>query len=80
VPHVYILQSLRFPACTYVGLTAHLEERLGQHNAGRSSFTARYRPWRLVVAIWFPSDSLASKFEHYLKTGSGRAFAGRHFL
>jgi hypothetical protein len=33
----------------------------------------------LVVAIEFPNESAAARFERYLKSGSGRAFAKRHF-
>jgi len=32
----------------------------------------------LVVVIEFPTEQQAARFEQYLKTGSGRAFAKRH--
>jgi hypothetical protein len=31
------------------------------------------------VSIEFPNESAAARFEKYLKSGSGRAFATRHF-
>jgi hypothetical protein len=31
------------------------------------------------VVIEFPTEAQARGFERYLKTGSGRAFAKRHF-
>jgi hypothetical protein len=31
------------------------------------------------VTIEFPSERLARRFEEYLKSGYGRAFAKRHF-
>jgi hypothetical protein len=34
----------------------------------------------LEVALAFRSQQAAKAFESYLKTGSGRAFAKRHFL
>jgi hypothetical protein len=34
----------------------------------------------VAVSIEFPSEAEASRFEKYLKFGSGRAFAKRHFL
>jgi len=37
------------------------------------------RPWSLIVSIEFRTQSAALKFEKYLKSGSGRAFATRHF-
>jgi hypothetical protein len=41
--------------------------------------TARYRPWQLHVTIELPDEQRAIDFERYLKSGSGRAFAKRHF-
>jgi putative endonuclease len=76
---VYMLRSLREPNRPYVGLTSDMANRLGFHNAGLSRHTAKYRPWALVVSIEFPDESRAVAFEKYLKSGSGRAFAKRHF-
>jgi putative endonuclease len=52
---------------------------LDDHNAGRCPHTTRYRPWRLHVVIEFPVEARAIRFERYLKSGSGREFARRHF-
>lgn len=73
--YVYLLQSLSFPEQRYVGLTSDLEKRLATHNAGQSSHTAKFRPWKLVGYLAFADESKAAAFEKYLKTGSGRAFA-----
>jgi len=62
-----------------VGLTADLRGRLDRHNAGMSPHTAKYRPWRIVAATWFADRKKAEAFEAYLKSGSGHAFAKRHF-
>jgi len=62
-----------------VGLTEDLNARLQAHNRGESFHTGKYRPWRLVLAITFEDDDRATAFERYLKSGSGRAFAGKHF-
>ena len=35
--------------------------------------------WSLVVSLEFADSQLAGRFERYLKSGSGRAFAKRHF-
>jgi predicted GIY-YIG superfamily endonuclease len=77
--NVYILRSLSSPKRHYVGLTADVHRRLAWHNAGQSGHTAKHRPWELVVAIEFQDQETASRFEKYLKSGSGRAFANRHF-
>ena len=76
---VYILRSQSNPDRFYTGLTSSLSARLGAHNRGESPHTASGRPWRLVVSIEFSDAVRAKSFEAYLKTGSGRAFAARHF-
>jgi predicted GIY-YIG superfamily endonuclease len=76
---VYVLRSERDPRRHYVGLTSDIHSRLADHNAGRSVYTAKYRPWQLAVSIEFETPAQAANFERYLKSGSGRAFAKRHF-
>jgi predicted GIY-YIG superfamily endonuclease len=75
---VYLLRSVSCPEQRYVGITRDLHKRLGEHNTGRSTHTAKYVPWKCVVAVWFRDDVKAEAFETYLKHGSGHAFAGRH--
>jgi len=62
-----------------VGLTSDIAERLEWHNAGLNEHTARDRPWQVIVSLQFKTAEAAGQFERYLKTGSGRAFATRHF-
>ena len=76
---VYLLRSTISPSQYYVGLTNDVAARVATHNAGGSLHTSKYRPWRLTVSIEFEDQSQATAFERYLKTGSGRAFARRHF-
>ena len=76
---VYLIHSLSQPGQTYIGVTSDLDHRLAQHNAGTSSRTSRIGPWELCAAIQFADTRKANAFERYLKTGSGRAFAKRHF-
>ena len=68
--YVYLLESESEPDCRYVGL----RQRLQDHNAGKSSHTAKYRPWRVVTYVAFSNRSKAEAFERYLKSGSGHAF------
>ena len=77
--NVYVLRSQSRPWRWYTGLTSDVHARLAAHNEGVSRHTASGRPWRLEVAIAFASADAAKSFETYLKTGSGRAFARRHF-
>ena len=76
---VYVLQSLRYPDRYYVGLTNDMAKRLETHNAGASNYTAKDRPWKLIVSVSFEKLYKADAFEKYLKSGSGRAFCKRHF-
>ena len=77
--YAYLLESIEHPEEWYVGLTDDLRIRFDAHNAGQSPHTAKYRPWRLVTYIAFTDETKAIAFEEYLKTGSGRAFAKKHF-
>jgi predicted GIY-YIG superfamily endonuclease len=63
----------------HTGLTSDLDKRLKWHNAGQNVDTARDRPWSSVVAFHFADERVARRFENYLKSGSGREFAKRHF-
>ena len=53
----------------HVGLTSDLKLRLHEHNSRQS--------WRLVTYIAFSCFGSAAKFERYLKSGSGHAFADK---
>src|SRR3954454_3342160 len=76
---VYILRSEINPEHHYVGLSGDVDNRLEWHNHGPCGYTRRHRPWRLVVSMEFSDATAAFRFEQYLKSGSGRAFAKRHF-
>jgi predicted GIY-YIG superfamily endonuclease len=76
---VCIIKSLVTPDEYYVGVTSNVELRLRAHNEGLSGHTSRHRPWRTLVVIEFDEEEPALLFERYLKTGSGREFARRHF-
>jgi predicted GIY-YIG superfamily endonuclease len=76
---VYILQSAADPGRHYTGIAADPQGRLAWHNAGPCGYTVAYRPWLISVTIEFPTEKQALRFERYLKSGSGLAFAKRHF-
>ena len=77
--YVYLLQSLSNSDERYVGITSNFQNRLKQHNAGKSPHTAKHRPWQPAVVVRFEDDDRAEEFERYVKSGSGHAFARRHF-
>ena len=76
---VYVLRSAADPAHHYVGVTSDVDNRLEWYNHGPCGHTVEHRPWSLVVVVEFPTEEQALRFERYLKSGSGRAFARRHF-
>ncbi len=75
--YVYLLKSITFPDKTYIGLTDNFSERLQTHNSGNSLHTKTHRPWNIEILIGFSDKIKAAAFEKYLKSGSGRAFAGK---
>ena len=77
--YVYRLRSGKFPDEFYTGLTDNLSARFAKHNEGGCPHTRKYRPWTLERAVAFPNREKAAAFEKYLKSGSGREFARRHF-
>ena len=77
--YVYILIDTTTETHYYVGSTQDLQARLAKHNAGEVPHTSKFKPWRIQTAIAFDSKEKAVVFEDYLKTGSGREFAKRHF-
>ena len=76
---IYVIQSETTPSRHYAGLTANVLNRLADHNAGEGRHTRKYHPWRVVVSMEFARQERAIAFEKYLKSGSGHAFATRHF-
>jgi len=74
---VYVLKNSDDPPRFYTGVTADLAARIEAHNAGRCSHTAKHRPWAVDVVVEFADETRALKFEKYLKSGSGCAFAKR---
>ena len=76
---VYVLKNADDDPHFYVGLTSDVQTRLADHNAAHCPHTAPRRAWPLHVVIEFSDEKRAIRFERSLKSGSGRAFAKRHF-
>jgi putative endonuclease len=77
--YTYIIESEIKPGECYIGHTSDLKARIIEHNSGKSKHTDKYKPWKIKLYIAFETLELAQCFERYLKTGSGHAFANRHF-
>ena len=76
--YVYLIESLSAQGERYLGMTSDLKQRLQEHNAGKSSHTSKFRPWKLKTFIAFTDRVKAGAFERYFKSGSGHAFARKH--
>lgn len=74
--YTYIIENDK--GYQYVGLTEDVEDRLNRHNRAEIPSTAKYKPWKLVNFVAFPSREQAANFEKYLKSGSGTTFRYRH--
>jgi predicted GIY-YIG superfamily endonuclease len=77
---VYILRSQKEAERYYVGFTTNLEQRLNEHNNGKSIYTKPWLPWELDTYIVFRSEKKAKAFEKYLKSGLGHAFFRKHLI
>jgi predicted GIY-YIG superfamily endonuclease len=77
--YAYIIQSVAQPDQLYRGHTTDLKQRLADHNSSKCPHTSKYSPWRVKFYAAVETLELAQRFERYLKSGSGHAFAQRHF-
>ena len=77
--YVYLLVDVATETHRYTGVTEDLIARLAKHNAGEVPHTSKFKPWKIEVYIAFETEEKAIAFEFYLKSGSGHAFAKRHF-
>jgi putative endonuclease len=55
-------------------MTADIETRLEQHNAGRTKSTKSKAPWKVIYTETFNSSDEARTREKYLKSAAGRRF------
>ena len=69
--YVYVLYS---PSSEryYVGMTANINRRLGEHNLGNTPSTKPFIPWVVVFQEEFSKRPEARLREKYLKSAAGR--------
>ena len=71
--YVYVLIS-QMDNSWYIGYTINLEERLIQHNSGRTITTSKKMPWRILYfEVSFNKEDAIAR-EKYLKSGMGRRY------
>ncbi|MFH1643616.1 MAG: GIY-YIG nuclease family protein [bacterium] len=77
--YVYYLRSVSYPEKTYIGYTSNLKQRFAYHNAGKSVYTAQFKPWKIIGFLGFDQEVKAINFERHLKSNAGRIFLRRYF-
>jgi len=65
--YTYVLQSKK-DGSFYIGYTKQLQKRIRQHNSGKSSYTSKHRPYKLVYYEKFNSKKETIEREKYLKS------------
>jgi putative endonuclease len=74
--YVYILESL-VDFSYYTGYTKNLDIRILQHNSGKSLYTKRKMPCKLVYREEYENRSEAIKREKFLKAQRNKNFYQR---
>ena len=77
--YVYVLRSLKDQKY-YYGLTANIESRLSDHNAGRVISTQPRRPLELVYFEEIFGYTNARKREKYFKSSAGRKYLKKKLI
>lgn len=71
--YVYVLIS-QMDNSWYIGYTSNLENRLKQHNSGKTITTSRKLPWQILYYEVSLNKDDAIAREKYLKSGMGRRY------
>ncbi|MFH1712324.1 MAG: GIY-YIG nuclease family protein [Patescibacteria group bacterium] len=78
--YVYIIQSEINQRFYYGFSDSEVQQRLLEHNSGKSSYTKKHRSWKLIWFASFSDRDQAGRFERYPKTPSGHAFSRKRLL
>ena len=78
--YVYIIKSEKDPNQFYTGFSENIEQRIKDHNLGKSIHTNKFKPWKLIYYCAFKEKNKALDFEEYLKSSSGRAFRNKRLI
>jgi putative endonuclease len=71
--YVYVIQSLESNRW-YTGSTNDLRKRFNQHNEGKSTWTRKRGPWKLIYYEACLNEEDARAREKYLKSGMGKRY------
>ena len=75
--YVYIIRS-QVDNRLYKGLTKDIDQRIKEHNSGKTKSTRPYKPWSLVYFEEFDNFKAARNREQFFKSGSGREYLKEH--
>jgi len=67
---VYILKSC-YKEKYYIGCTSDLQNRIKEHNSGKTKSTKSYKPWKIIYTESFKNKKEAYKREWHLKHPKG---------
>ena len=77
--YVYILESLDSLNISTSGLRTTCAHDWRSIMRAKCRIRRKFGPWRMSTYFAFSDEARAFAFERYLKSGSGRAFAKKHF-
>ena len=69
--YVYAIVSEK-DGVIYVGITRDCENRLNEHNSGKSKYTSGHVPWRLFYSEYVGDSGQARERERYFKSSAGK--------
>ena len=69
----YIIYSIDFDSF-YIGYTSAIEERIIQHNSGKTKSTKNKIPWKVVYTEVFQTKTEAIQRERFLKRQKNKTF------
>lgn len=68
---IYVLES-KLDGSWYIGRTSNMERRLSEHNSGKSNYTNKKKPRKLIYFEGYLNINDTKGREKYLKSGAGR--------
>lgn len=71
--YVYVLKS-RKNGKIYTGSTNNLRKRFKEHNDGKSNWTKKGMPWKLIYYEACLNEEDVRSRELYLKSGTGKRY------
>ncbi|MFA5173022.1 MAG: GIY-YIG nuclease family protein [Candidatus Paceibacterota bacterium] len=68
---LHLLKSINFSK-SYIGITNNPERRLKEHNSGKSFYTKKYSPWKIIYTEECKNFKEAREREKFYKSSVGR--------